>query len=220
VSARDEPDDATQILDERTIAEWRKAICGCVPGSRGWLVLNEPESVYRTPPEPKAPEGFFISALSRAAFKFRPGMAGTEDPDSGIADACPRHASEARGLPEGTRREPDTDGRANQEGSLWRRAVESAATEFVLQFCFAASRGSTNAGGEDFGYFAPWEKRVRIPPLTSRTVEAAPRGPLRRGSRFFCQEAPALTSLTADIACSPACLCDCWAQQCALARRW
>jgi len=91
-------------------------------------------------------------------------------------------------------------------GSLWRRAVESAATELVLQFCFAASRGSTNAGGEDFGYFAPWEKRVRIPPLTSRTVEAAPRGPLRRGSRFFCQEAPALTSLTADIACSPACL--------------
>jgi len=71
---------------------------------------------YRTPPEPKAPEGFFVSALSRAAFKFRPGMAGTEDPDSGIADACPRHASEARGLPEGTRREPDTDGRANQDG--------------------------------------------------------------------------------------------------------
>ena len=71
---------------------------------------------YRTPPEPKAPEGFFISALSRAAFKFRPGMAGTEDPDSGIADACLRQASEARGLPEGTRREPDTDGRANQDG--------------------------------------------------------------------------------------------------------
>jgi hypothetical protein len=22
---------------------------------------------------------------------------------------------------------------------------------------FAASRGSTNAGGEDFGYFAPWK---------------------------------------------------------------
>ena len=43
-------------------------------------------------------------------------MAGTEDPDSGIADACLRQASEARGLPEGTRREPDTDGRANQDG--------------------------------------------------------------------------------------------------------
>jgi hypothetical protein len=43
-------------------------------------------------------------------------MAGTEDPDSGIADACARHLSEARGLLEGTRREPDTDGRANQGG--------------------------------------------------------------------------------------------------------
>ena|SRR5215472_5077438 len=67
------------------------------------------------------------------------------------------------------------------KGSLRRCAVESAATDFVSQFWLAASRGSTNAGGEDFGYFAPWEKRVRIPPLTSRTVEAAPRRPSRRG---------------------------------------
>jgi len=49
-------------------------------------------------------------------------------------------APEARGLPEGTRRKPDTDGRADQEGSLWRRAVESAATEFVFQFGCRISR--------------------------------------------------------------------------------
>src|SRR5215471_5419920 len=115
VSARDEPD-ATQILDQRTIAEWRKAICGCVLGSRGRLVLNEPKSVIGPLPSRKLRRGFSYPPYPEPHFKFRPGMAGTEDPDSGIADACPRYASEARGLPEGTRREPDTDGRANQDG--------------------------------------------------------------------------------------------------------
>jgi len=88
---------------------------------------------YRTPPEPKAPEGFFVSALSRAAFKFRPGMAGTEDPDSGIADACLRQASEARGLPEGASasRIPMAEraGRIRYGGAPFR-----ASDGFVFQF--------------------------------------------------------------------------------------
>jgi hypothetical protein len=49
-------------------------------------------------------------------------------------------APETRGLPEGTRRKPDTDGRANGNGSLWRRAVQSVATEFVIQFACRMSR--------------------------------------------------------------------------------
>jgi hypothetical protein len=50
--------------------------------------------------------------LSGAQFiRIRPARAGTGDPDPG-ARACMR-APEARGLPEGTRRKPDTDGRAN-----------------------------------------------------------------------------------------------------------
>jgi hypothetical protein len=32
--------------------------------------------------------------------------------------------------------------RTNEKGSLWRRAVESAATKFVLHFGFAAARGA------------------------------------------------------------------------------
>jgi len=64
------------------------------------------------------------------------------------------------------------------KGSLWRRAVQGAAMEFFFVIWFAAPCGSANAGGEDFGYFAPGKERVRIPPLMSRTVEAAWRGPL------------------------------------------
>jgi hypothetical protein len=109
--------DAIQEPKTHPPIEWLLASRWRAPGSWKRSRLSEIDSpLTRTPSEPKAPEGFFISALSRAAFKFRPGMAGTEDPDSGIADACARHASEARGLPEGTRREPGTDGRANQDG--------------------------------------------------------------------------------------------------------
>lgn len=39
-----------------------------------------------------------------------------------------------------------------------------------------------NAGGEDFGYFATREKRVRVPPVMARTVEAAPQGRRVAGS--------------------------------------
>jgi hypothetical protein len=44
-----------------------------------------------------------------------PAKAGTGDPDPG-ARAGEARGSKARGLSEGTRRKPDTDGRANLEG--------------------------------------------------------------------------------------------------------
>jgi hypothetical protein len=62
-----------------------------------------------------------------------------------------RRVPEARGLSEGTRRKPDTDGRANPEGF-----AIAARFRAPHRFCiwFAACCGSTDAGGEDFGYFA------------------------------------------------------------------
>ncbi len=55
---------------------------------------------------------------------------------------------------------------------------QSAATEFVL--LFAASRGAVNAGGEDFGYFAP--SAVKHPPSIDRTVESVRRDGCVAGS--------------------------------------
>ena len=74
-------------------------------------------------------------------------MAGTEDPDSGIADACPRHASEARGLPEGTRREPDTDGRANQDRVRYGGAPLRAPRQYLFfNLVCRISRGPSRRG--------------------------------------------------------------------------
>jgi hypothetical protein len=72
--------------------------------------------------------------------------------------------------------------RTNEKGSLWRRAVESAATKFVLHFGFAAARGAPNVGGEDFGYFFCTEA-VKHPPSIDRTVASRPAGRVRRGPR-------------------------------------
>jgi len=49
-------------------------------------------------------------------------------------------------------------------------------------FCYPvsrASRGSTDAGGEDVGYFAPMERAGSNPAFDSRTVEVALQGPPR-----------------------------------------
>jgi hypothetical protein len=52
-----------------------------------------------------------------------------------IPGLAPRARSpEARGLPEGTRREPDTDGGADLKGLLWRRR-SSAATNSCNPVC-------------------------------------------------------------------------------------
>ena len=174
------------------------------------------QSAHRTPPSQQLRRVFYFperghSKFLRRSRNGRPGSLGSR-----------RHARARSAGPAGGN-EAQAGYRWQSEpgkGSLWRRAVESAATEFVSQFWFAASCGSTNAGGEDFGYFAPREKRVRIPPLTPRTVEAASRGPLRRGPRFFREEAPGLVSLRPRLPVPRRAFSIAGAQRCASAWRW
>ena len=105
-------------------------------------------------------EGFL---LPERACRDLPARAGTGDPDPG-ARADMRACPQARGLPEGTRRKPDTDGRASPEGSQLAARRQRRDRIFLNSVC-RNLRGSTDAGGEDVGYFST-AKRVRIPPLT------------------------------------------------------
>jgi hypothetical protein len=51
---------------------------------------------------------------------------------------------------------------AKQSSCLSREIwIASSLTLLAMTTC-----GSTDAGGEDVGYFVHWKKRVRIPPLT------------------------------------------------------
>jgi hypothetical protein len=101
-------------------------------------------------PEPNAPEGILFSEARSSKY---PGESRYGRPGSRGSRLMAR-GSRAQGLPEGTRRKPDTDGRANLRGVRYCGVARGAATEYVSYIWFAASRGSTDAGGEDFGYFA------------------------------------------------------------------
>jgi hypothetical protein len=121
---------------------------GSSEGSR--LSKRDRQSVHPDPPEPASSGGYFI--FWSTDFAIRPAQAGTGDPDPGARARM--RAPEARGLSEGTRRKPDTDGRANQRFALAARRRERR-DGICFAIWFAALRGQTNAGGEDFGYFAP-----------------------------------------------------------------
>jgi len=126
-------------------------------------------SAYTDPPEPASSGGFLFSGAqlvrnSRRRPERRPGS-------RGLAQA--RARLKARGLPEGTRRKPDTDGRANHERFAMAACRSERRDRICLQFGFAAVRGSTNAGGEGFAYFAP--RAVKNPPSIDRTVESVRR---------------------------------------------
>src|SRR6266404_5124039 len=101
-----------------------------MPGSWERSRVSGPDSPLHTnPPEPAAPEGFL---LSEARLKRNsPAQAGTGDPDPGARAAMrvPKRAGPVGGN-EAMSRTPMT-GRTRM-GSRWRRAVQSAATEFVL----------------------------------------------------------------------------------------
>ena len=163
--------DAIQVRKTRSAIEWLAANRWRMPGSWERSRLSEIDNpLTRTLPSQPLRRVFCFP--KHGSFEIPPAAeAGTGDPDLGARAGM--RAPKARGLPEGTRRKPDTDGRANQEGFAMAARRSERCDRIRLSIWFAASRGSTNAGGEDFGYFAPWEKRVRIPPLTSRTVEAA-----------------------------------------------
>ncbi len=127
--------------------------------------------------------------------------------------------------------EPETNGRANFERVREIAALTAPQKNFGLPCssvivrseatkqsihplcrvmdCFAslamtAAYGSTDAGGEDTGYFAHWKKRVRIPPLTHALWRCPGKGchapQRRRSARSTC-----VAVTDADIACSPAC---------------
>jgi hypothetical protein len=81
------------------------------------------------PPEPAAPEGILFSEAQ--LIRNIPAQAGTGDPDPGARAGrrVPKRAGPVGGN-EAMSRIPMA-GRT-LKGSLWRRAVQSAATEFVL----------------------------------------------------------------------------------------
>jgi len=90
--------------------------------------------------------------------------AGTGDPDPG-ARAWKRARPSARGLPEGTRRWAGY----RWQSELWRSSQLAAHLRrrtITIESGLPPVCGSTDAGGEDFGYFVAKVKRVRIPPLT------------------------------------------------------
>src|SRR5262249_46080039 len=90
----------------------------------------------RTLPSQQAPEGFLFSGESLLVI--RPAQAGPGDPDPGGRGGT--RAPEARGLPEGTRRRPDTDGRANQR---FAKAARHRERRNRIRFRFAAGRGAS-----------------------------------------------------------------------------
>jgi hypothetical protein len=113
----------------------------------------------------------------------------------------PGLALEARAQARGAcRRErgfkPDTDGSANLERVRpWRRGSQRR-NRICFIVWFAASYGSTDAGGEDVGYFAPWKERVRIPPVTHAPWRWPARAAARHGSGCVAErQEPELTSL-------------------------
>jgi hypothetical protein len=104
--------------------------------------------------------------LERNCFEF-PAQAGTGDPDPGARaeTRVPKRAGPVGGN-EAMSRTPMTE-RAPW-GSHQRRTIKAPRT--TIPVCRAAQQlarcGSTDAGGEDFGYFASRESGFRHPPLT------------------------------------------------------
>jgi hypothetical protein len=87
-----------------------------------------------------------------------------------------------------------------------------------LSIWFAASRGSTNAGGEDFGYFAP--RAVKNPPSIDRTVESVRRDGCVAGSgKAQSQTCVSIVAMPISPVPQRAFL-TAEAQQCAAAWRW
>jgi len=103
--------DAIQVRKTYPPIEWLPANRWRVPGSWRRSRLSEIDSPLTGPSEPAAPEGILFSGAW--SFEIPPAEAGAGDPDPWARAG--RRAPEARGLPEGTRRKPDTDGRADQE---------------------------------------------------------------------------------------------------------
>jgi hypothetical protein len=175
---------------------------------------NRPSVSHGPSRASRAPEGFLLSEARRILRI--PGGSRNGRPGSRGSRLSARGPS-ARGLSEGTRRKLDTDGRANLvRVRTLRRAMQSAAGEIFLKSGLPPLAAQPNAGGEDFGYFAPWKARVRFPPLASRTVEAAPQGCCVAGSGSWQSPRTCVGVTDTDIARSPACFSTADAQASAI----
>src|SRR5260370_32238519 len=105
----------------------------------GEIPLNAKSTVrIYGPSRANAPEVFLLSEarLSGKISRRKPERE-TRIPGLALASACPK----ARGLPEGTRRKPDTDGRANLFKGSRIAARRSERRDRIFLIWFAPSRG-------------------------------------------------------------------------------
>ena len=161
-------------------------------------------SVGREPSRASRSGGFFVVRSQRLVQK-HPGASRNGRPGSRGSRRerrVPKHAGPA-GRERGD--EPDTDGRANHRMGSQTAARFRAPRQnlFVRDLVCRISR-LTDAGGEDFGYFAPG-KAGSNPAFGVTYRGGSPGGPLKsRAAVLSFAREPALTSLKADFACSPA----------------
>jgi len=121
--------DAIRVRKTRPTIEWLPANRWRTRGSWERSRLSEIDSLLTRTLRATRSGGYFVFR-SKARSKIPPAEAGMGDPDP-RARAGTR-APKARGLPEGTRHKPDTDGRANQEGF----AMAARCSERRDRICF------------------------------------------------------------------------------------
>lgn len=99
--------------------------------------------------------------------------------------------------------EPDTDGRVNSKE--FANGGASTAPRRNFQNGLPHRSGSTNAGGEDIGYFAPPERAGSNPAFDARTGDAASQRSARAPAQLLARKARRCVVVTdTDIARSPA----------------
>ena len=161
-----------------------------------------PDEIYRSPelanpPEPPAPEGFLLSAARHGSLKYRrKPKRETRIPGLARRTRVPKSAGPAGGN-EAMSRTPMAERtlRSSQIAAHLRRGRNLV--------CRKSSCGSTDAGGEDVGYFASTGKAGSIPAFDARTVEV-PRQGLPRATAQVRRKEACVAVTDADIACSPA----------------
>jgi hypothetical protein len=199
-----EPSDDEPKQMQRKPRVRRVAVGDCAAGSWERLRLTGTDTFAssRTPPEPPLRRGFSFCPLRAAPMQAtrlqcRDGRPGSRD------RAVQARRSEARGLPEGTAREPiarSTDGGAN-------RRVRSAArhsSERRDDYSFSSSSLVVKTSDTS----TPGKGGFRHPPVFEACRGAGPartnatRAPVLHGD----MEDSRLRRLKADVACSPAIL--------------
>jgi hypothetical protein len=173
---------------------------GSSEGSR--LSKRDRQSAHPDPPEPASSGGYFIFwSTDRLQFVRRKPERETRIP--GLAHGCARPKRGACRRERGASRIPMAE---RTKGSLWRRAVESAATEFVLQFGLphCAAKRTLVVKISDTSRTPWWNSHLQsIVPWNPSGRMGASRAPVRRKAE------PAFRLSSSDFARSPACFLVC-----------